>query len=141
MLGLDTRNASPENLLRSAVEGATFALRFGIDELEGLGISTEQVVLTGGGAKSPTWRQVVADICAVRRSSCSGRRRGLRSVPPCRRWQCSTMPAMNYRRWSLDHLERDEGRSLEPRPSAASFYQDTYSRYQQAVDKVAELYG
>ena len=41
----------------------------------------------------------------------------------------------------LDHLERDPDRSVEPRSSAVSFYQDTYSRYQQAVDKVAELYG
>ena len=42
ILGLDGRNTNPENLMRSAVEGATFALRFGTDELAGLGIETRR---------------------------------------------------------------------------------------------------
>ncbi|MEJ2298420.1 MAG: xylulokinase [Woeseiaceae bacterium] len=63
IVGLNSRNARPDNLLRSAVEGATFALKFGIDELAALGVETREIVVTGGGAKSATWRQVVADIC------------------------------------------------------------------------------
>ena len=52
IVGLDTRNMRPENFLRSAVEGATFALRFGVDELSGLGVAADEIVLTGGGANS-----------------------------------------------------------------------------------------
>ena len=52
IMGLDTRNTRPENLLRSAVEGATFALRHGLERLIELGIDAEEVVLTGGGANT-----------------------------------------------------------------------------------------
>ena len=45
--------------------GATFALRFGIDELSALGVTAREIVLTGGGVRSDKWRQLVADICAA----------------------------------------------------------------------------
>ncbi len=140
IVGLDTRNANPANLLRSAVEGATFALRFGIDELRQLGIVTRQIVLTGGGANSPTWRQVVADVCdapAVMLKQEEGAAFGaaLQALAMLDN-AGDELPAL-----VLDHLERDGDRSVEPRPSAVSFYQDTYSRYQQAAGKVAELYS
>ena len=140
ILGLDTRNSRPENLLRSAIEGATFALRFGIDELAGLGIRTEQIVLTGGGANSPTWRQIVADVCEapvvmLRQEEGAAFGAALQALAMFEN-AGADLPAL-----VLDHLERDAERSAEPRPSAVSFYQDTYARYQQAVGKVAELYG
>ena len=140
VLGLDTRNTSSENLLRSAVEGATFALRFGIDELGELGISTDKIVLTGGGANSPTWRQVVADICnapvvMLKQEEGAAFGAALQALAMLDD-AGDELPAL-----VLDHLEPDPERSVEPRASAVSFYQDTYSRYQQAVDKVAELYG
>jgi xylulokinase len=65
IVGIDAQNARPENLLRSAVEGATFALRYGIEKLAGLNQSAEEIVLTGGGANSPTWRQIVADVVGM----------------------------------------------------------------------------
>ena len=43
-------------------EGATYALRFGFDEMKALGLSAGEIVLTGGGSNSATWRQVVADV-------------------------------------------------------------------------------
>ena len=140
VLGLDTRNSTPGNLLRSAMEGATFALRFGIDELQQLGIRTEQIVLTGGGANSPTWRQVVADVCnapvvMLKQEEGAAFGAALQALAMLE-GAADELPAL-----VLDHLERDPDRSVEPRSSAVSFYQDTYSRYQQAVDKVAELYG
>jgi xylulokinase len=140
VLGLDTRNSKPENLLRSAVEGATFALRFGIDELALLGMRTDQIVLTGGGANSPTWRQVVADVCnapvvMLRQEEGAAFGAALQALAVLDD-AGDELPAL-----VLDHLEPDPDRSAEPRPSAVSFYQDTYTRYQRAVESVAELYG
>ncbi|WP_049623219.1 xylulokinase [Frateuria defendens] len=60
--GLDGHNLRPENLCRAVVEGATFGLRYGLDLLGGLGIVPRGIRLTGGGAKSPVWRQIVADV-------------------------------------------------------------------------------
>jgi len=63
IVGLDVHNTRSENLLRSAMEGATYALRYGVDRLRELGIDASEICLTGGGAGSLTWRRVVADVC------------------------------------------------------------------------------
>ncbi len=140
VLGLDSRNMTSENLLRSAVEGATFALRYGIEELKELGIRADEIVLTGGGAKSPTWRQVVADVCdapvtVLQQGEGAAFGAALQALAMLEGPECD-MQAL-----CKEHLGRDEDRCVDPRPSAANFYKDTYSEYQRAVDTIAALYS
>jgi len=138
--GLDSRNTRPENLLRSAVEGATFALRFGIDELAGLGIEANEIVLTGGGANSATWRQVVADVCnapvtVLRQQEGAAFGAALQALAMLEGPDCDLAELCRH------HLDRDQDRCVEPRHSAVKFYVDTYNQYQRAVEKVAALYS
>ena len=44
------------------VEGITFAMRDCLEVMRGLGVKAEQIRLSGGGARSPYWRQMQADI-------------------------------------------------------------------------------
>lgn len=60
--GMNSTNYTPDNLCRSAMEGATFGLRYGLDVLNRLGVDPSEIRLVGGGAKSSLWRQIVADI-------------------------------------------------------------------------------
>lgn len=50
------------HLVRAVMEGATFALFDAFDVLRSLGSTPTSVVLCGGGAQSPLWRQIVADV-------------------------------------------------------------------------------
>jgi xylulokinase len=61
-LGLNNTNLNQANLCRAAVEGTTFGLRYGLDLLRASGVQSLNIRLIGGGAKSPAWRQMVADI-------------------------------------------------------------------------------
>jgi xylulokinase len=140
ILGLDSRNTRPENILRSAVEGATFALRFGIDELAELGIHASEIVVTGGGVNSPMWRQIISDVCnapvtVLRQSEGAAFGAALQAVSMLDQTDSDLKTLVD------EHLERDEERCCEPRPSAVNFYNETYNKYQQAVDKVAALYS
>lgn len=65
LTGLNTHNCTAGHLLRATVEGATYGLRFGLDELRRLGLEATGIVLTGGGARSTAWRQIVADVCEL----------------------------------------------------------------------------
>jgi len=60
--GMATTNYTPGNLCRSAMEGATFGLRYGLDVMHRQGVDPTEIRLVGGGAKSPLWRQIVADV-------------------------------------------------------------------------------
>jgi xylulokinase len=62
LAGLTTSNLTAANLCRAAVEGTTYGLRYGLDLLREAGLQSRSIRLTGGGAKSPVWRQIVADI-------------------------------------------------------------------------------
>ena len=49
------------HLIRSILEGVAFSLRESLEIFRDLGISIEQIRATGGGARSPLWRQIQAD--------------------------------------------------------------------------------
>ncbi len=67
LFGINSTNYTKSNLLRSAMEGATFGLKYGMEILQNHGIDAEEIRLVGGGSKSALWRQIIADVldCSV----------------------------------------------------------------------------
>lgn len=59
--GLTASTATPDALLRAAVDGVAAGLAYCLEALARLGLSAEAVTLTGGGSAHPTWRQAIAD--------------------------------------------------------------------------------
>lgn len=59
---LDSDNFTRANLCRAVVESATYGLRYGLDLFRRQGIAAQEIRLTGGGSRSPRWRQIVADV-------------------------------------------------------------------------------
>jgi len=139
VLGLDSRNTTQPNLFRSAIEGATYALRFGYDEMHALGITATEIVLTGGGVNSDTWRQIVADVfdtpvTVLQDNEGAAFGAALQAL-------AMLQGTDDLGDFVAEHLTRDEERCREPRPSAVNFYNETYSDYQRSAEKVAELYS
>lgn len=60
--GLDLDNFNRGNAYRAAMEGATYALRYGYGLLQAAGMDFSAIRLTGGGGNSAAWRQMVADV-------------------------------------------------------------------------------
>jgi xylulokinase len=65
LFGMRTGNTTPSHLARAAVEGVTVGLAYGLQRFRELGVNPSEIRLTGGGSKSPAWRQVVADVFGV----------------------------------------------------------------------------
>ena len=59
-IGLTLRHTRG-HLARAVMEGVTLGLREGLDMMRNLGIETQKVVASGGGANSPLWKQILAD--------------------------------------------------------------------------------
>jgi len=53
ILGLDSVNSTPNNILRATMEAATYSLRLGVDALRDHGVNVSEIRLTGGGSNSP----------------------------------------------------------------------------------------
>lgn len=54
-----------ENMDRAVVEGVTFALKQIFDLIIDLGVPINRIRLTGGGAKSPIWAKMIADVMNI----------------------------------------------------------------------------
>ena len=60
-VGLTARHTAA-HLARAVMEGVVYSMRDGLEIMRGLGLQIEQIRVTGGGARSPLWRQMQADI-------------------------------------------------------------------------------
>jgi len=60
--GLTLQSLEPGLLARAAVEGVSRGLNYGLGRLSELGLRPREIRLTGGGARSAVWRQIMADI-------------------------------------------------------------------------------
>jgi xylulokinase len=142
IVGMSSHNCRKGHILRATVEGATYALRFGLDELGRLGIATSEIVLTGGGANSAAWRQMVADICDL-------------PVTVLQHEEGASFGAALQALWMLlsrddstvgidtivdDHLAVDAGRSTKPIAKNVAVYEQSYAAYQAAVKQISPLY-
>jgi len=64
-IGLTLRHTQA-HLTRAVLEGVAFGLRDGFELMKGAGLTDiKQVRVSGGGAKSPLWRQILADVLGV----------------------------------------------------------------------------
>ena len=103
-------------------------------------IRASEILLTGGGVGSPTWRQVVADICGAP-VTVLVQDEGASFGAALQALAMLEGSDVDLAALTSEHLVPDEARCREPRPSAVTFYNETYNEYQQAVEKVAALYS
>jgi len=62
-IGITARH-SRADLIRSLLEGVSYSLRDALEIIEGLDVPVDSVRLSGGGARSAFWRQMLADVFA-----------------------------------------------------------------------------
>jgi len=120
------------DMARAVMEGVAFSLRDCLELIRGLRLPIEEMRLIGGGARSPLWRQIVADVFgmpvlgveteegpAYGAALLAGVGVGLwRDVPEaCRA------------------AVRIAGR-VEPQPSVVGRYEEMYSRYRELYPKL-----
>lgn len=135
--GLDARNCSADHILRATVEGVTFSLRFGLEELRRLGVEAREIALTGGGARSAAWRRVVADVCGLPVSTlerdegaCFGA--ALQALWILQRREDESVGIADI---TAEHVAVDA--QIEPEPGRADEYTHAYLAYRHAVATVA----
>ena len=57
-----TMDTSREDMTQAVLEGVAFALRDSLEVAKSLGIRLERTKICGGGAKSPLWKKIIANV-------------------------------------------------------------------------------
>lgn len=137
--GMTSMNMRRELFCRAAMEGATFGLRYGFDVMQRNGIRSEEIRVTGGGARSPQWRQMVADIfnCEVvgLLQEEAGATGAALQAFWCReqyRGSGVTIEEITVRMVALDEASR-----RSPNRHSATKYQPLYQKYLELNEKMA----
>jgi xylulokinase len=143
LTGWGPHNASAAHFYRAAMEGATFTLKYGYDAFLSAGMKFDHIVLTGGGAASAAWRQMVADVFGL-------------PVEVPREAEGAAFGAALQALWAFSNA-RGEGRTLPelvnahvtndpaltctPDPGRVEAYREPYQRYLEHLAAVKHLYA
>ena len=143
LTGLTPQNASPGNFYRAAMEGATYSLKYGFEAFASAGMAFDHIVLTGGGAGSAAWRQMVADVFGM-------------PVHVLRDAEGAAFGAALQALWALSrskgedtgfaelvdaHVAFDEALACVPRPAQVQAYQEPYQRFTEHLVAVKQIYA
>jgi xylulokinase len=138
VFGLDESNYSADNLLRSAMESAVYGLRSGLDVFRKYDCDVKELRLTGGGARSGSWRQIVADVfdlpVSVQRVD-EGAAFGA-ALQAMWMHQSASLPTL-----VSEHIELDNERGCQPSAAGTAAYREHYQEYLRHVDAVTSLYS
>lgn len=128
-------NHDRSHLARAVLEGCAFALRDIVDVLDGLGLAGPEVRVVGGGARSPLWMQIKADVLG----------RPVRSVlsDEATAHGAAMLAAVAGGLFRNCEEAVEQGVSLAPHPvepdaAAVTLYADAYQEYRRLFDGVEE---
>ena len=60
-IGLTARHTRA-HMIRAVLEGVAFSLRDCLEVIRAAGVTVNELRITGGGTRSPVWRQIIADV-------------------------------------------------------------------------------
>lgn len=131
VIGLDMDNTTPQHLARSAMEGACFALRNGLDAFSRLGYETRSVRVTGGGSRSEHWRQMLADVFGMPVEVLGEDEGAAFGAALQALWMDSDCTLGTL---CVDHIRLDADKQCQPDKQANALYAQAYERYQNALN-------
>ena len=123
------------HLARSVMEGVAYSLRDCLDVMTSLGVDASEVRAAGGGARSPLWRQILADVLEKPIATL-----GLDEGPA---YGAALLAGIGTGAWA----SAQEAASLisvasriEPEPAAAAFHRERHAIYREIHQRMAPLY-
>ncbi len=121
---------------RAVMEGVCFALRDSLELLKELGAAPATANIIGGGAKSPLWSQMAADILnlPLKKAQCDDSSLGSAMLAGV---ACGVFASFEE---SVEKCARPD-RIYEPDPENVAVYERYFKRYKAIHDALAPIYG
>lgn len=143
IFGLTGDNYTPANLLRSAMESVVYSLKNGLDRFSLHGCRFDDIRLTGGGAKSKIWPQIIADVFGLPVYSRPNSEGAALGAAMQALW-CIQQDGQRNTPFSdfIDaHIQIDLYDCYEPQLESAEQYKQEFQRYQQYLGAAGQLYN
>ncbi|MGN1164430.1 MAG: xylulokinase [Candidatus Ornithospirochaeta sp.] len=135
--GMNMTNVKRSNIARAAVEGVSFGFLLGLEAFRELSFSPTVVSLTGGGAKSAFWRQMISDVTNLetrcpKTSEAAAYGAALQAI--------ASMEGRSIPMVVEEHLEYDEEKKCVPNTERHDEYMAAYAKWKRYSDVAAPLF-
>ncbi len=140
--GLSAANFSRENIARAALESAIFGMRIGLDSFRALGFRTREIRLIGGGAKSPLWRGIAANVTGLPVRVPAGDEAAALGAAVQALWCRERAAGLKTGIAELcdAHVALEEGTTIQPDAAAVKAYDAAYAEYNKYLAALGPLY-
>ncbi len=136
MIGLNSENATPGNVVKAALLATMFNLRLGCEILDGQGFPRTELVLSGGLTKTPELAQLLADVfgnpVTLLESAEEGTAWGAALMAKYRSQQLEGSDN-SWTEFLKEHAVESPTQYL-PQAAAVTAYENVYQKYKKLVD-------
>jgi xylulokinase len=140
--GITAANFKRENLARAALESAIFGMRIGLEGFNTLGFKAREIRLTGGGAKSPLWQRIAANVMNLPVRIPAGNEAAALGGAIQALWCLENASGKKASIESLvdEHVALEGGATVKPAKAEAAAYDRAYSVYSRYLGALSPLY-
>ncbi len=134
-IGLSLMHGKAE-MARAVLEGVSFGMRDSVEIMKEMGIPISEVRISGGGARSALWRQIMADVCKVPMVVIN-----VDEGPAFGAGLLASIPAGMFSSLSeaCDKIIKEVSR-VEPNPQHSEEYEFWYQEYKSAYQSLAPAF-
>ncbi|MDR1288090.1 MAG: xylulokinase [Treponema sp.] len=140
--GITAANFSRENLARAALEAAIFGMRIGLEGFNTLGFKAKEIRLTGGGAKSPLWQRIAANVMNLPVRIPAGNEAAALGGAVQALWclENSRNKKTGIEALVDEHVALEGGATVKPVKAEAAAYDSAYKQYSRYLAALSPLY-
>ena len=121
---------------QAVLEGVAFAIRDSLEVARAIGIDIKKSTICGGGAKSPLWRTIFANICNIEIESIAAEEGPGYGGAMLAMVACGVYPSVEDIAESFVKVVRVE----KPDPELSARYEDRYQRFREIYPSVKALF-
>ena len=131
-----TMDTTREDMTQAVLEGVAFALRDSFEVAKSLGIQIDRTKICGGGAKSPLWRQMIADIFNIKVDIPESEEGPAMGGAMLAAVACGEYASVEEAAAKIVKIVD----TVEPIPENAARYEKQYQKFRQIYPAVKELF-
>ena len=131
-----TMDTTREDMTQAVLEGVAFALRDSFEVAKSLGIHIDRTKICGGGAKSPLWRQMIADIFNIKVDIPESEEGPAMGGAMLAAVACGEYASVEEAAAKIVKIVD----TVEPIPENAARYEKQYQKFRQIYPTVKELF-
>lgn len=131
-----TMDTSRADMTQAVLEGVAFALRDSLEVARKLGISITRTKICGGGAKSPLWRKIIANVLNLKVDVIEAEEGPGMGGAMLAAVACNAFASVEDAAAKIVHVVQ----TIEPEPELVEKYEDRYRKFVQIYPTVKNLF-